>query len=388
MKKSFFYFFAVAMAAVMFVSCGKDPVVDPDDPQNPQEPQVEENDAIVLAECGGAYFYGTRYTGNEINEFAIDFWTEGMEFDEDGYITSEGKYVVIDFYLAGTTFGAGTYVAATEATAGQVGTLDSDYSYYYDVFAQGDSLAASEGIVEKAVITTTAKGYKVVLDMKTKDGEALKAVYEGAIEVSDHSASTGDDDDDDDDEETDPYEYESETPTAAASGFEIAKALNYGGYEEGDPDCIYLELFDKDTINYTTFELYVEAGATELPQGEYVAGDGAAGEWYPGELFWGFYPIGSYSVNGVGEDQLVYWWQTGTLSVVQNNDGTYTISSNNIQSHYGSTLTFTYTGAVEYSVYSSEDEEDSDEALAPRRASAKRTPKAVVHRPSRKSIRK
>ena len=387
MKKSFFYFFAVAMAAVMLVSCGKDPVVDPDDPKT-ETPKEQDDDAIKLAECGGAYFYGTRYTGNEINEFSIDFWTEGMEFDEDGYIISAGKYVVIDFYLAGTTLGAGTYVAATDATAGQVGTLDGEYSYYYDVFAQGDSLAATKGTIEKVVLTATDKGFKVSLDMTSSDGKALKAVYEGAIEVSDHSASTGDDDDED---ESDPYAYESETPTAAATGFEIAKALNAGSYEEGDPEVIYLELFDKDTINYTTFELYVPAGSTELPEGEYVAGEGSEGTWYPGELFWGIWPVGSYSLNYDGDEQLVYWWQTGTLSVVKNNDGTYTISAEDIKSYYESTLTFTYTGEVQYSVYVDEEEDDDeDAAAAPRRAvSVKRAPKAVAHKAAlRKSIRR
>ena len=137
---------------------------------------------------------------------------------------------------------------------------------------------------------------------------------------------------------------------------------------ETGTDNLSITLWDD---NYSVvLSLFVESGATELPVGTYTfATDYSAMTIEPGELFYGFFPVGSYA----GNDEVMFWLVDGNIVVAKAGDE-YTISGE-LKSYYGTTVKVSYTGAV--TVLAAETESEAPAAKVARKANVRSAAKPL-----------
>ena len=196
------------------------------------------------------------------------------------------------------------------------------------------TLGIKDGVVELSINNDV---YTINISLTDSLDSVHVGKFVGALEIYD--------------EREDPYAYEPKTPTALtiAAPADSIEVENYGDYMETGTDNLSITLWDD---NYSVvLSLFVESGATELPVGTYTfATDYSAMSVEPGELFYGFFPVGSYA----GNDEVMFWLVDGNIVVAKSGDE-YAISGE-LKSYYGTTVKVSYTGAVTVLVAETESE--------------------------------
>ncbi len=324
MKKLFLNFMTIVFAmSLILVSCdpknGNDDTT-PDDPngdgnveqEQPSTPSWEEQGYTVADAAFGTAYPDYAYTdlilANETDTLVISLNTEGEE------TLSVGEYTMDD---------SGEYPA---------GTWDPEYTWLWNA---ENEVMVIDGTVS---VTKAGRNYTVKADCIDENGDSVKWVYTGQIELEVYST-----------DDTSYGEVEAEDFSVDAISGE---AGFYGDYAENGTSNYYVVLVDENG-GYFILDLYaVGTGTTEaIPSATYTISDTYAentafsgySDMTAGELVASYYFTDNNGDGKVGEGEVFYLTE-GNI-VVAESEGTYTITGD-VVSALGTNIDFTYTGAI------------------------------------------
>jgi hypothetical protein len=165
----------IQMTTNATVTPGPGPGEDPEDPENPEDPETPETVEFV------ATIITTSYEDGDALHY-YDFVLSDKEVGSNGWGVANGTYYafsVISNVKGNGVLPNGTYSLSSTESAG---TLDINYTYFYQMDANGDMVDGMKSYKDGNVIISDGK---IEANLEFENGDIHKVTFEGKLAVED-----------------------------------------------------------------------------------------------------------------------------------------------------------------------------------------------------------
>lgn len=165
----------IQMTTNATVTPGPGPGEDPEDPENPEDPETPETVEFV------ATIITTNYEDGDALHY-YDFVLSDKEVGSNGWGVANGTYYafsVISNVKGNGVLPNGTYSLSSTESAG---TLDINYTYFYQMDANGDMVDGMKSYKDGNVIISDGK---IEANLEFENGDIHKVTFEGELAVED-----------------------------------------------------------------------------------------------------------------------------------------------------------------------------------------------------------
>lgn len=165
----------IQMTTNATVTPGPGPGEEPEDPENPEDPETVEFTATIIT---------TGYEDGDALHY-YDFVLSDKEVGSNSWGVANGTYYV--FSVISNVKGNGVLPNGTYslASTGSAGTLDIEYTYFYQMDENGDMVDGMKSYKDANVIITDGK---IEANLEFENGDIHKVTFEGDLAVEDGTA--------------------------------------------------------------------------------------------------------------------------------------------------------------------------------------------------------
>ena len=168
----------IQMTTNATVTPGPGPGEEPEDPENPEDPETPETVEFT------ATIITTGYEDGDAIHY-YDFVLSDKEVGSNGWGVANGTYYV--FSVISNVKGNGVLPNGTYslASTGSAGTLDIEYTYFYQMDENGDMVDGMKSYKDANVIISDGK---IEANLEFENGDIHKVTFEGDLAVEDGTA--------------------------------------------------------------------------------------------------------------------------------------------------------------------------------------------------------
>ena len=168
----------IQMTTNATVTPGPGPGEEPEDPENPEDPETPETVEFT------ATIITTGYEDGDALHY-YDFVLSDKEVGSNSWGVANGTYYV--FSVISNVKGNGVLPNGTYslASTGSAGTLDIEYTYFYQMDENGDMVDGMKSYKDANVIISDGK---IEANLEFENGDIHKVTFEGDLAVEDGTA--------------------------------------------------------------------------------------------------------------------------------------------------------------------------------------------------------
>lgn len=292
-------------------------------------------DVDMVAGYADAVYYGDQYSPGVADNFY--FFLSDKGFDADGWELPNATYYRFDLFSEiinvedGLAIPYGTYTIDNGSS--DPFTIGAQYSAYYVMDSEGWDYAVSSAITS-GTVTISEDG--VVADLMIAGAHHV-VTFSGDILVTDASSGGGGDFDG-------PYSTLWEDYRCNFDDHTLYYAYYGDYYEVGYMNWTFAIMPDGGEGDFVQFDVLAGPNSTTDFCGEYtISNSYEAYTAIPGEIDWDGYMVGSWYYTEDGSTMAPF--VDGTMSVVDNGDGTVTVEFD-VYDDCDNNLTGSWTGAI------------------------------------------
>lgn len=294
------------------------------------------DDVDMVAGYADAVYYGDQYNPGVADNFY--FFLSDKGFDADGWELPNATYYRFDLFSnivnpeEGIAIPYGTYTIDNGSS--DPFTIGAQYSAYYIMDAEGWDYAVSSAITS-GTVTISEDG--VVADLMIAGAHHV-VTFSGDILVTDASSGGGGGD------YEGPYSTLWEDYRCNFDDHTLYYAYYGDYYEVGYMNWTFAIMPDGGEGDFVQFDVLAGPNSTTDFCGEYtISNSYEAYTSLPGEIDWDGYMVGSWYYTNDGYTMAPF--VDGTMSVVDNGDGTVTVEFD-VYDDCDNNLTGSWTGAI------------------------------------------
>ena len=294
------------------------------------------DDVDMVAGYADAVYYGDQYNPGVADNFY--FFLSDKGFDADGWELPNATYYRFDLFSEiinvedGLAIPYGTYTIDNGSS--DPFTIGAQYSAYYIMDAEGWDYAVSSAITS-GTVTISEDG--VVADLMIAGAHHV-VTFSGDILVTDASSGGGGGDFDG------PYSTLWEDYRCNFDDHTLYYAYYGDYYDVGYMNWTFAIMPDGGEGDFVQFDVLAGPNSTTDFCGEYtISNSYEAYTSLPGEIDWDGYMVGSWYYTNDGYTMAPF--VDGTMSVVDNGDGTVTVEFD-VYDDCDNNLTGSWTGAI------------------------------------------